>query len=450
LFVGLPTRAHADTGIDGAQAIAYLNQQRVANGIPPITTDDQNYAAAWCPDEDSGPSGGETWRDWSGSVSWSADASPWTDAPLHQISMYDPRMDTAGDINVNGQACMGLGGDANQPATGVTFYAFLWEGGHTNVPNSETVDGEGPFAPQQLVGIPEGQTTGPQPLLFLEGLGYSPHAISWSLTDANGTSVPNVEFTDSASAAAAGYSSYFLSQGGVMIPPVLKPDTTYNGTVVWQASGGGATAIQTFSFTTAVLSNDVTIDAEPQGDTVELSVSSDAPNPVVVITGRRTGTVAPDADGNATVRLPAGRWTACAVSGGAGTGYQAGRDCTSFNIHGSPRQTSGKGPHLTVRLARTGRRVSVDVKLAAGAAGTLSLSARDGNWTARLVRRGSRYTFTADRSGRWTIVVSFVGRAGWSSQKLTRTISAPYHSQKDAAMLRVWGRTEQKLALRAS
>jgi len=135
----------------------------------------------------------------------------------------------------------------------------------------------------------------------------------------------------------------------------------------------------------------------------------------------------PDANGNATVRLPAGGWRACAVSGGAGTGYQAGRDCTSFTIHGSPRQTSGKAPHLTVRLARTGRRVSLSVKLAAGAAGSLRLSARDGNWTARLIRRGSRYTFTADRSGRWTIVVSFVGRAGWSSQQLTLTIPViPY------------------------
>jgi hypothetical protein len=111
----MPGWARADGGVDGVQAIALLNQQRAANGIPPITTTNENYAAAWCPDEDHGPAGGEMRRDWSPFVDWTADSSPWTDAPLHQISMYDPRMDTAGDVNVNGQACMGLGGDANQP-----------------------------------------------------------------------------------------------------------------------------------------------------------------------------------------------------------------------------------------------------------------------------------------------------------------------------------------------
>lgn len=107
--VVLAGRARAAGGVDGAQAIAFLNQQRAANGIPSITTTNENYAAAWCPDEDHGPPGGETWRDWSPFVDWTADSSPWTNAPLHQISMYDPRMDTAGDVNVDGQACMGLG-----------------------------------------------------------------------------------------------------------------------------------------------------------------------------------------------------------------------------------------------------------------------------------------------------------------------------------------------------
>ena len=438
-----PGWARADGGVDGPQAIAFLDQQRAANGIPPITTINENYAAAWCPDEDHGPPGGETWRDLSGAVDWTADSSPWTNAPLHQMSMYDPRMDTAGDVNVDGQACMGLGGDANQPASGVTFYAFVWEGGHSGVPPSETVYGEGPFAPQQLVGIPEGQATGPQPLLFAEGMRGAPHAISFSLTDASGTPVPNVEFADSTTAAAAGYSPAFLSQGGVMIPPVLAADTTYNGTVVWEPSGGGATATQTFSFTTGAMSNTVTIAAYVGQSTVGLYVKSPAPNPVVQISGPQELTLTPRADGFVYATLPPGTWTACAVSGGSGTIYQAGSACTTFTIPAAPangtgtpglpvgtgsggaKSAPGRPAQLAVRLTRSGRRVSVTVTLARHAAGTLRLSARDGRHTARVVRRGKRCTFTASRGGRWTITISFIGRAGWRSQKITRTISVP-------------------------
>ncbi len=449
----LPGKAGADSGVDGAQAIAFLNQQRAANGIPPVTTTNENYAAAWCPDEDHGPSGGETWRDWSPFVDWTADSSPWTNAPLHQISMYDPRMDTAGDANVDGQACMGLGGDANQPTSGVTFYAFVWEGGHSNVPPSETVPGEGPFAPQQLVGIPDGQATGPQPLLFPEGMGPAPHAVSWSLTDASGTPVPNVKFADSTTAAAAGYSSYFLSQGGVMIPPVLATDTTYRGTVVWEPSGGGATTTQTFSFTTGEMSNTVTIGADVVQTTVYINVRTPAPNPTVQISGSQNLTLTPDADGWAQATLSPGAWTACAESGGSGTIYQAGSDCTTFSIpviptyvtggtgtiwptgtsggsgttggSGGTTSASGHPPHLAVRLTRTGRRVRVTVTLARHADGTLRLIARDGKRSARVILRGGRYTFTASRRGRWTVAVSFTGRAGWRSQKITRTISVP-------------------------
>lgn len=445
--VVLPGTAGADSGVDGAQAIAFLNQQRAANGIPPITTTNENYAAAWCPDEDHGPSGGETWRDLSPVVDWTADSSPWTNAPLHQISMYDPRMDTAGDANVDGQACMGLGGDANQPASGVTFYAFVWEGGHSNVPPSETVPGEGPFAPQQLVGIPAGLATGPQPLLFPEGMGPAPHAMSWSLTDASGTPVPNVQFADSTAAAAAGYPFYFLSQGGVMIPPVLATDTTYHGTVVWEPSGGGATATQTFSFTTGAMSNTVTIGADVVQTTVYINVRTPAPNPSVHISGSQNLTLTPNANGWAQATLSPGAWTACAESGGSGTIYQAGSDCTTFSIpviptaatggtgtirptgttgtpgSGGAKSVPGQPPHLAVRLTRTGRRVRVTVRLARHADGTLRLIARDGKRSARVILRGGRYTFTASRRGRWTVAVSFTGRAGWHSQKIIRTIS---------------------------
>ena len=63
------------------------------------------------------------------------------------------------------------------------------------------------------------------------------------------------------------------------------------------------------------------------------------------------------------------------------------------------------------------------MRLARHADGALRLSARDGKRSARVIIRGGRYTFTASGRGRWTVAVSFTGRAGWRSQKIIRTIS---------------------------
>jgi hypothetical protein len=336
LFLGSP-RISADDGIQGAEAIAILNQQRQANGIPPVPNVNQNYAASWCPEEGTGPTGGETWTDVSTGENWGQDETPWTDAPLHQLTMYDPAMDTAGDVDVDGNACMGLGGDANQPTSGVTFYAFIWEGGPRNVPTSETVYSEEPFAPGQVVGIPDGQATGPQPLLYPEGLGETPQAVSWTLTEANGTAVPNVQFVDDAKAVAAGYPSWAFSPGGVMIPPVLEPGTTYDGTVVWRGPGDG-TSTQTFSFTTATApaTNNISVQATPEGRSAKLTVRSSAPTPTLTLTGPRISTPTLTSSGQTTVALAPGSWRACASSGGATTDYQQAQECTEFTITPSP------------------------------------------------------------------------------------------------------------------
>jgi hypothetical protein len=96
--------------------------------------------------------------------------------------------------------------------------------------------------------------TGPQPLLYALGLpgetlySGSPHAVSWSLTTAAGTSVPGVKMVDNAAISAYGFPQ-FLNEGGVMVPPSLTPNTTYHGSVDWQALNG-STYTQTFAFHT--------------------------------------------------------------------------------------------------------------------------------------------------------------------------------------------------------
>ena len=138
-----------------------------------------------------------------------------------------------------------------------------------------------------------------------------------------------------------------------MIPPVLAADTTYNGTVVWEPSGGGATATQTFSFTTGAMSNTVTIGADVEQTTVNINVTNAGAESERadqrlrrISLSRRTPT-----GGR---RPPSHRatWTACAESGGSGTIYQAGDECTTFTISVIPTAPTGR----TGRPARPAQR----------------------------------------------------------------------------------------------
>jgi len=247
--------ANVASSVDGRQAIAFLNDQRVANRIPAITSINQALASPWCPNEDAGAwLPGEMARDWSSLTAWGTDTSPWDDAPMHQFSMYDPLFTAAGDVNAGG-ACMGLGNPVPQPVA-PTFYAFVSDAGPSAVPDQEIVEGEGPFAPQNAVGIAEGTPTGPQPLLYALGFpgeqlnpSDSVHAVSWSLRTASGAAVPDVRMADEKAVAAYGYPGY-MAVGGAMVPPPLQPGTTYRGRVIWQGPTG-RTATQTCSFSTA-------------------------------------------------------------------------------------------------------------------------------------------------------------------------------------------------------
>lgn len=121
---------------EGQEALTFLNQQRAANGISPISTLNQAYVT-WCPNEDSGAWEGASGRDWSGGDNSSATTSPWDNAPLHQFIMYDPTWSAVGDVNVAEQACLAVG-SPNPEALVPTFYAFIADSGPSSVPLSDT------------------------------------------------------------------------------------------------------------------------------------------------------------------------------------------------------------------------------------------------------------------------------------------------------------------------
>ena len=329
-----PPNVSATRTIEGPEAIALFNQQRVANGIPPVT-DNQQFAAAWCPAEDSGPSGGESGRDLSSVVSgWSATSSPWDNAPLHQQDIYNPIFTQAGDVNVGAQTCLGVGAPLPEPGT-PTFAAFFSDRGADEVLTTETVEHEGPFAPQQLAGIPQGRPTGGQLILYAEGMGEEVHATSWTLTKADGAQVPDVKLVDDTEANAAGYPGYLMGVG-VLIPPALKARSMYNLTVVWEGTDG-ITATQTLSFKTTAATNQLRIygkdsylygESQARGGTLTASRSGHTLR--VAISSR---TRSRHFRGRlAFARLSSGRWHVCVMSGGGTTGYVPERQCVYVSI----------------------------------------------------------------------------------------------------------------------
>lgn len=199
------------------------------------------------------------------------------------------------------------------------------------MPYKLDVIGEGPYAPQQLVGIPQGHPTGPQPIFYVLGLG-DVHAAVWSLQTAGGVVVPGVKMVDSAAAAAAGHPGYF-SERGWMVPPVLQPNTAYTGSVTWDGTLGQLT--QAFSFTARMAPNVIGLYYRAN----VLHAESEAPGGYVEMTRRGHMRRVPIprrlSTYEATVRfarLPSGVWRFCAVRGGDDSGYEAGMKCLTVRV----------------------------------------------------------------------------------------------------------------------
>lgn len=253
LSAALTPAAASAKSVQGAAAIGLLNTQRAANGIASVT-DNQRFATAWCPNEDHGPSGGESGRDLSPFTSWTRTSSPWSSAPLHQQDLYDPMFQQEGDVIVGSQSCLGGGDPIAQPAS-PTYAYFTGEGGHNATPYREVVPGESPYAPNQAVGLKLGKPTGPNLILYADGFPaeYEPSTgmqlTSWTLKTSSGTVVTGVKKLDYGTAAEYGYPGSISPDVAILIPPVLKPKTQYLGTATWKGPQG-QTGTQTFTFKT--------------------------------------------------------------------------------------------------------------------------------------------------------------------------------------------------------
>ena len=253
------------------QAVQFLNQQRAANKIPANVQLD-SYRTTGCHNhnnymEQNGLQHGEDpskpgytpeGADYSnsgevlaeGGSGFSETTNPWDAAPLHQSLLFDPSVNQAGYDDDGTFFCMRFGFDFTAPSS-PTLYAYTSNGGREGVPASETVNGEGPYAPQEAVGIPQGTPTGPNILFFVDGFGSKNHATAFSLKGPGGGEVES-KMVDSSTPPPNGQSYQAFNTGGDLIPVhPLDPFTEYQVSVTWHNDDNGQEMPQTLSFKTA-------------------------------------------------------------------------------------------------------------------------------------------------------------------------------------------------------
>jgi hypothetical protein len=278
VFVGFLVAAAPAGATTSAEAVKFLNQQRAANDIPAgLTVDEEStkgcrnhnhYMAlnGFDHGEEPGkpgytPEGANSDNAEvlaGGEQEWTAATNPWDAAPGHQEILFHPASDMAGYDASEGFSCMRVHWVFEQAPTRA-FYAYTGNLGRTDVPPSVVVQGEGPYAPQEAVGIPQGVATGPNILFFVDGFGETNHAVSFSLTGPGGGAV-EARMVDSTTPPPEGFSGRVYSTGGDLIPVnPLDPFTDYTATVTWHNDDTGEEKQQTVAFKTAGFQRGLTL-----------------------------------------------------------------------------------------------------------------------------------------------------------------------------------------------
>jgi hypothetical protein len=255
-----------------AEAVAFLNQQRTANQIPAGIQVDA-YRTTGCHnhnrymeqnglghmEDPSKPGYTPEGADYAGSgevlaeglTGWTAGSNPWDAAPLHQTLLFDPPVNGAGYDEYKSFACMRFAFNFTSPPQ-PAFYAYTGDLGRTEVPFTITVRGEGPYAPQEAVGIPQDVETGPNILFFTAAFGSSNRAVVYNLIGPGGHGV-DVRFVDSTTPPPPkgnGYKAF--ATGGDMIPvKPLLPATSYTANVLWKNDDNGQQSPQSVTFKTS-------------------------------------------------------------------------------------------------------------------------------------------------------------------------------------------------------
>ncbi|HEY2542485.1 MAG TPA: hypothetical protein VGH92_05480 [Gaiellaceae bacterium] len=174
--------------VSPGQIVAKLNAQRVANGIPGgITLNaagtlgcehhvryEERNGITWTHQETPGKPGytkdgmlAGIGGDQSYTSGWEF-GNPFENLPLHMATLMSPALMQIGTYESGRRVCMDISvGGGRQFATDELF---TYPGnGRANVPTSQMVHGEWPASPGDVVGLPQGRTTGPTIYVFSVG-----------------------------------------------------------------------------------------------------------------------------------------------------------------------------------------------------------------------------------------------------------------------------------------
>jgi hypothetical protein len=386
LIVCAPASANLTTP---AQAVAWLNAQREANGIPGGITDDPEWNVAcehhvtWLKDNTSRASAEEQHQEVPGTPGYTVDGE-W--AGLH--SVLDASLLEAGSIAADEQnqnsdypwgavdtwewAPMHLMDLLNPSLAGTGFYpgCMVTDGGEPRpspaTPELLTYPGKGttfiypaeeafeiPFTPGQFVGIPQPKPTGPY--LFVLGWGTGPGSIeSASLTGPQGP-IP-ISTVDDDTSGPLGSVGEYLADGGVLIPrSPLTAYTNYTASATFVPNGIGRALSITWSFSTGPRTNRIRVmhitehNARSHKTITAFFVQSAAPYVAFTLTGPHKRVVhpkliveahatpgsfgAPETQYRALVSgLSPGAWLACMSSGGKPSTFAPVNRCETMTI----------------------------------------------------------------------------------------------------------------------
>jgi hypothetical protein len=296
-----PSGAQALTG---GSAVAALNAQRAANGIPGDLTERREWSAACRAHdrymqvnnvfdgvEDPHLRGYTNIGAWAGAHSvlgwgtWAAGRNPWENAPLGLMPLLSPRLTQLGISSSYHHVCATTTPGYMRPAPGSpSLYPYPGDG-VAGVPFKQWAYGL-PVTPGDFVGLPAGFTTGPN-LLVIADVGGSARMTDASLVGPSGpVEIRTVDNT-------VGPLGIYLPTGGVIIPVApLEPGASYRATATMAI--GDATVSRAWSFTTDLadpntqlfVSSSLSYDpATRQITQGSIAVKSSSPAPVHVTIG---------------------------------------------------------------------------------------------------------------------------------------------------------------------
>lgn len=342
----------------GPGAVAMLNAQRAANGIPAGLIEDSiwsrdclahdRYMAAnhvLTHTEIKGAPMYTVGGAYAGQnavlaqgTDWSS-GNPYEYAPLHLDQLLAPRLSVLGSADADGFSCTTtFPGWARPDPLSLTVYTYPGPG--ATIYASELAR-EQPWTPGDLVGLPRATRTGPNLLVLVDAPGQSPQANPARLTGATlvGPDGPvQVETVDGTTPVPSGGPaptlSQYISPGGFIIPvSPLAPGTTYRAHVV--VGFAGTQTAHDWSFTTRGKNPESAFELHG----TRLSFHSLSSQPILVTFTRAGGWPAPMVRirpaRSTRLRLSPGSWEACGTQAPAG-GYDGFSACLALVVTGRP------------------------------------------------------------------------------------------------------------------